>query len=188
MTALIILLFFALAAGVLFLYLLLHPRTPAPALPASLPQTFTIESFLDLNARRFAQVKQALSKQDYQYLRRRGQDDLARRLRRERLAVLRGYVGALKSDFKNLLHLHKVLGALEAEVVRQHEPQMIVLGLQFRLLYALVQAKLALARLTLTTVNVEPLVALVNRTAQTMEATLNSLAEAQARQLRAELS
>lgn len=188
MTALIILLFFALAAGVLFLYLLLHPRTPVPAPPTSLPQTFTIESFLNLNARRFPQVKQALSDQDYQYLRRRGQGDLARRLRRERLEVLRGYVAALRSDFENLLQLHKILGALEAEVVRQHQPQMIVLGLQFRLLYALVQAKLALARLTLTTVNVEPLVALVNRTAQTMEAILNSLAEAQARQLRVELS
>lgn len=188
MTVLILFLFFALAAGVLFLYVWLHPRAPAPAAPASLPQTFTIEGFFDLNARRFAQIKQALSDEDYQFLRRRGQGRLARRLRRERLEVLRGYVGALKSDFENLLHLHKVLGALEAEVVRQHQPQMIVLGLEFRLLYALVQAKLALARLTLTPVNVEPLVALVNRTAQTMEAALNTLAESQARQLRAELS
>ena len=187
MTILIIFLAFALAAFGLFLYFAFRPQPPLPEAPP-VPQTFTVESFFDLHARHFAHLKQALAEDDYNYLQRRGQARLARRLRRERLNILANYVEGLKDDFENLLHLRRVLGRLELEVARQHESQVQFLRLQFALLYSLVRLKLALARLTLVPVDVEPLVALVNRTAQATEAALNTLAEAQARQLRTELS
>lgn len=186
MTVLVILVLFALIALGLILYFAF--RIPARVAERSLPQTFTVDSFFDLNVRHFAHIRQVLSRSDYDYLRGRGPSCLARRLRRERLEVLTSYVRGLRDDFQNLLHLYQLLGRLEGEAVREHLVGVVLLEYQFRVLYLLVIAKLALARLTLAPVNIEPLVAVVHRMAEATEAALNQLAEAQTRQLRTELS
>ena len=186
MIVLMFFLLFALVALAFLLYLFFGLQRPVST--TEVPQAFTVESFFDLNARHFAQIKQALSESDFEYLRTRGPASLARRLRRERREILEHYVRGLKEDFDNLLHLRQVLARLAVEIVRQHELQVLRLRLEFYLLFALVEVKLALSRLTRVPVDVEPLVAVVNRMAQATEAALNGLAEAQARQLHTELT
>lgn len=188
MIVLIFFLLFAFAALAFLLYLFLRQQRPNST--GEFPQTFTVESFFDLNARHFAQIKQALSESDFRYLQTRGPASLARRLRHERREILVNYVCGLKEDFDNLLHLRQVLARLDAAVVRQHEPEVFRLRVAFYLLFALVQVKLALSWLTRVPAptDLEPLVVVVNRMAQATEAALNGLAEAQARQLHAELT
>ena len=90
----------------------------------------------------FPQVRQSLSADDLAFLATRGSHKLARRARIERRRVTAGYVRGLRQDFRNLLHLARVLAALSPEVVLQQESERFWLAVRFECLSQLTHAAL----------------------------------------------
>jgi hypothetical protein len=78
-----------------------------------------------------AQIRQALSRADLEYLAAAGGTLLAKRVRIERRRIAAAYVTALGSDFYQLVRLGKVIAKLSPEVVALKEFDRLALTAQF---------------------------------------------------------
>lgn len=78
-----------------------------------------------------AQIRQALSRADFEYLAAAGDPKLAKRVRRERRRIAIAYAAELKGDFYQLVRLGKVIAKLSPEVVTLKEFERVVLTAQF---------------------------------------------------------
>jgi len=123
----------------------------------------------------FPQVRQALSHEDEEYIRRNLPPHMAKRILRERRAVARGFLRGLREDFVSLELLGRTIAALSPVVSRQQETERLALSVQFRLLYALGWASLFTGRLPLD--QMEQLTAMVGRLALRMEESITRISE-----------
>lgn len=115
----------------------------------------------------FPQVRQALSREDEEYIRRKLPPHLAKQARRERRAVARGFLRGLREDFVSLELLGRTIAALSPVISRQQETERLALSVQFRLLYALGWMSLVTGRMPLD--QLEQLTAMVGRLALRMD-------------------
>ena len=77
------------------------------------------------------QVLQALAQEDYEFLAREGEQDLRRRVRRERHRVALKYLQALRRDFDGLLRIARIIAVLSPEIGVGQEFERLRLTLQF---------------------------------------------------------
>jgi len=130
--------------------------------------------------RYFPQIRQALSPADDGFLRKNAPAEVSRRVRRERRAIARKFLGGLREDFANLEQIGRMVAALSPALNRELETERLVLSVKFQFLYALVWLRLSSGSLPLQ--QVEELTGLVGRLALRMEqsmAQINALAASQ---------
>jgi len=120
---------------------LVRPRRTSVG-PASLPIDRTLESALPKHFRFFPQIRQALSAGDAQYLLEVAPPHIAKQVRSERRAVARRFLRGLHEDFSNLERLARMIASLSPVISREQETERLMLGLRFRVLYALVCLRL----------------------------------------------
>jgi hypothetical protein len=77
------------------------------------------------------QIRQALAAADYDFLSKKTSRGTQRRVRRERLNVALGYLGALRGDFENLLRMARAIAVLSPEVAVAHEFERLRLTVEF---------------------------------------------------------
>jgi hypothetical protein len=157
-----------LAAIVFFLVVLwlLRPALYAPRSGRS-PKDLRLENFLPRHYGYFPQVRQALSSVDKEYLDKVAPREVAQMALRERRGVARQFLAGLRQDFSNLERLARMVAALSPVISSDQETERLVLGLQFRLLYAWVWLRLSTGRVPLG--QLEHLTGLVGRLATRME-------------------
>jgi len=126
-----------------------------------------MESALPKHYQFFPQIRQALSAGDDQYLREVAPPDIAKKVLRERRAVARSFLRGLHEDFSKLERLARMVASLSPMVSREQETERLLLGLRFRLLYALVWLRLSTGRVPLP--QFEQLTELIGRLALRME-------------------
>jgi hypothetical protein len=129
--------------------------------------SLAIESFLPRHYGYFPQVRQALSSVDGEYLDRTASREVAETAHRERRGVARHFLAGLLEDFSNLERLARMVAALSPVISREQETERLVLGLQFRVLYAWVWLSLSTGHIHLG--QIEHLTGLVGRLATRME-------------------
>jgi hypothetical protein len=139
-----------------------HAAKPGPSVA-----NLKLESYLPRHYLYFQQICQALSVSDTDYLRRVAPREVAQRAYRERRAVARKFLAGLHEDFTNLERLGRIVAALSPVISRQQEIERLLLGVQFRFLYAWVWLRLAIGRAPL--LQLEQLTGLVGRLATRME-------------------
>jgi hypothetical protein len=156
-----------LALALFFVLLwLLRPRHRSPRAGQS-SMDINMESFLPRHCRYFPQVRQALSASDEEYLDRVAPGDVAQTAHGERRAVARKFIAGLREDFSNLERLARMVAALSPVISSEQETERLILGMKFRLLYALVWLRLSTGRVPLE--QIEQLTGLVGRLATRME-------------------
>jgi hypothetical protein len=79
----------------------------------------------------FRQIRQALSKNDVDFLAARVSPRLARRVRKERRRILRSFLEALHEDFRELMQAARTLAALSPQVGAWQEGERLVLAARF---------------------------------------------------------
>jgi hypothetical protein len=94
------------------------------------------------NATYLPLIRQALSSQDLDYVRARGNMTILRRTRRERRLVALAYLAALRIDFRRLLNLARVIASLSPEVDVTHETERLRLIVQFTWRFELIRLRL----------------------------------------------
>ena len=154
----------ALAFAVLLVWLL-RPRHSAGA--GRLPIDRMMESALPKHYRFFPQIRQALSAGDDKYLREMAPPRIAQQVLRDRRVVARRFLRGLHEDFSGLERLARMVASLSPVVSREQETERLLLGLRFRLLYALLWLRLSAGRVPLQ--QIEHLTGLVGRLALRME-------------------
>jgi hypothetical protein len=125
------------------------------------------ESVVPHHYRYFPQVRQALSAGDYEYLQKTAPPHIAKKVIRERREVARHFLSGLHEDFSKLEQLARMVAALSPAVSRAQETERLLLGLRFRLLYALVWTRLSMGPVPL--LQLGELTNLVGRLAVRME-------------------
>jgi hypothetical protein len=145
---------------------LLRPWRYAPRSGRS-PKDLRLENFLPRHYGYFPQVRQALSSVDKEYLDKVAPREVAQMALRERRGVARQFLAGLRQDFSNLERLARMVAALSPVISSEQETERLVLGLQFRLLYAWVWLRLSTGRVPLG--QLEHLTGLVGRLATRME-------------------
>jgi hypothetical protein len=160
-----------LALAVLLLWLLRPRQHSAQAGNATIDRA--MESALPKHYRYFPQIRQALSAGDDQYLNRAAPAHIARKVLRERRAVARGFLRGLGEDFSSLERLARMVASLSPVVSRQQETERLLLGLRFRLLYAIVWLRLFTSGVPLQ--RVEHLSEIVGRLALRMEQAMTEI-------------
>ncbi len=155
MTNLIIM---ALPAIVFFLVVLwlLRPWRYAPRSGQSLKE-LRLENFVPRHYGYFPQVRQDKV----------APREVAQAAHRERRGVARQFLVGLRQDFSNLERLARMVAALSPVISSEQETERLVLGLQFRLLYAWVWVRLSTGRVPLD--QMEHLTGLVGSLATRME-------------------
>jgi len=161
--AIIVLLAIVFLLAVLWL---LRPARYAPRSGRS-PKDLRLENFLPRHFGYFPQVRQALSSVDKEYLDKVAPREVAQMALRERRGVARQFLAGLRQDFSNLERLARMVAALSPVISSDQETERLVLGLQFRLLYAWVWLRLSTGRVPLG--QMEHLTGLVGRLATRME-------------------
>jgi hypothetical protein len=141
--------------------------SPGVARPADL------SNFHPSHYKHFPQIRQALSPEDEEYIRRKLPPRIAKQVLRERRAVARGFLRGLREDFVSLELLGRTIAALSPVVSRQQETERLALSVQFRLLYALGWMSLFAGRLPVD--QMEQLTALVGRLALRMEESITRI-------------
>lgn len=129
-----------------------------------------LSNFHASHYKHFPQIRQALSLEDEEYIRRKLPPRIAKQALWERRAVARGFLRGLREDFVSLELLGRTIAALSPVVSRRQETERLALGVQFRLLYALGWMSLLIGRLPLD--QMEQLTAVVGRLALRMEASI----------------
>ena len=127
---------------VLIVWLARSPSQPLATDAAAIPQPTDV--LRELHCLYFPQIRQALSPEDREFLRRRSSRRLQREARRARLHIARSFVSGLREDLVRLERLGRMAAALSPRVERRYEWDRIKLGLRFRVLYAGVQTRLSL--------------------------------------------
>ena len=96
----------------LFVRSLTGPKeSSGPATPQSVSQDFP-----ESPARHLPQIRQALSREDKEFLARAGTSKLRERLKKERRRVALWYLEAMRGDFDGLLRTAKVIASLSPEI------------------------------------------------------------------------
>jgi hypothetical protein len=137
------------------------------------PTDLRLENFLPRHYGYFPQVRQALSSVDREYLNKVAPREVAQKAHRERRGVARQFLTGLSQDFSNLERLARVVAALSPVISSEQETERLVLGLQFRLLYAWVWLNLSTGRVPLH--QLEHLTGLVGRLASRMEQAIDAV-------------
>ena len=88
------------------------------------------------------QIRQALAKNDLEFLAGRMPREALRRVRRERCGVALAYLSALRRDFEKLLRMAQAIAALSPEVAAVEELERIRLTAKFSLRYQMIRLKL----------------------------------------------
>jgi hypothetical protein len=88
------------------------------------------------------QIRQALAKADFDFLRERASEKLQRRVRRERRDVALAYLAAVRGDFNSLLRMARVIAVLSPEVAAVQEFERFRLTAKFNWQYQLIRWKL----------------------------------------------
>jgi hypothetical protein len=121
------------------------------------------------------QMRQALARDDFQYISEKGGKHLARKTRKERNQIVREYLAALRGDFERLLQLARVIAVLSPEVHAIHEFERISLTLQFSLRSEWIAGRLFLGEAPLE--GLTRLSVMVSRLAVQMETAMKELGE-----------
>jgi HAMP domain-containing protein len=179
-------LFVGVGLALLLTLLWLAGRPVAPPLTPTVEAKLEIEDLFTLHCRYFPQVRQALSPEDLAYLKERASPRIVRQVRAERREVVRRFLVGLKEDFSRLDRLARTVAALSPEISRAQEAERFWLGLRFRILYALVQLKLASGWVSLPQLG--RLTELIGSLAAQMERAMAALEQASIEQLRSNLS
>ena len=127
---------------ILLVWLARSPSHPLATDAAAIPQQ--TEALHELHCHYFPQVRQALSREDREFVRQRGSRRLQREARQARLHIARSFVSGLREDLLRLERMGRMVAALSPRVERRQEWDRIKLGLRFRVLYAGVQTRLSL--------------------------------------------
>ena len=126
-----------------------------------------MENVLPKHYRFFAQVRQALSAGDDEYLREAAPPHIAREVLRERRGIAKQFLYGLHEDFSGLERLARMVASLSPVLSREQEIERLYLGLKFRMLYVMVWLHLSTGQVPLQ--QLEHLTELVGRLALRME-------------------
>ncbi len=107
------------------------------------------------------------------YLREVAPPHVAQQVLRERRLVARNFLRGLREDFSKLERLARMVASLSPALSRQQETERILLGLQFRLLYALVCLRLTAGRVPLP--QIEHMTEVIGRLALRMEQAMDEI-------------
>jgi hypothetical protein len=162
-----------LALAVLFLWLLRPRQHSGEANGPAIERAK--ESAFPKHYRFFSQIRQALSPEDYQYLLEVAPPAVAKQVLRERQAVARDFLRGLGEDYSSLERLARMVASLSPVISRQQETERILLGLRFRMLYALVWVRLVTGKVPLG--QIEVLTELIGRLALRMEQAMTEIGE-----------
>jgi len=171
-------------SGVL-LWLLIPRRKPSEK-----PATSAFASGLDAlpSPRHYAyfpQIRQALSREDAEYLRKNAPQKAARQALRERRSVARRFLRGLNEDFSALAKMGRVIAALSPEVSHKQETERLMLSLRFQVVYALVWLRLWSGALPLH--QLEVLTGLVGQFATRIDQAMTEISVLSAQQLAGKL-
>jgi len=103
-----------------------------------------IETLVARHCTHFAQMRQALATEDFDFIRRRLPKKDAARLRRERQRALQKYLDAIGEDFARLDRMARILTSLSPDVKRSDELERLRLELRFRVLFRLARLRVML--------------------------------------------
>jgi len=121
------------------------------------------------------QIRQALAKADFKFLRERASDKVQQRVRRERRGVALAYMDALRRDFQSLLRMARVIAVLSPEVAAVQEFERLRLTAKFSWQYQMIRWKLMAGFATLP--QLDGLSNLVSGLSVRMEAAMKELGE-----------
>ena len=102
---------------------------------------------------RLAQIRQALTKTDYDFLSHRAPKGVLRRVRRERRDVALKYLNALREDFDDLLRIARVIAELSPEVKAVQEFERLRLTIRFAWRFEMIRLKLTVGFVPLSQVD-----------------------------------
>jgi hypothetical protein len=88
------------------------------------------------------QIKQALAKTDFMYLKEKGYRALAKRIRNERRNIALSYLACLRSEFEKLLKLARMIAVMSPNVAVAQEVQGLRQNLEFMYRYYLIYFRL----------------------------------------------
>jgi len=145
-------------------------RPPTSAGVASLWEQLEVR-----HATRCAQIRQALSQSDFEYLAAKAGMQLAKKVRRERRRVVIAYLGALREDFYDLLRVGRTIAKLSPEVVALREFERFRLTAQFTFRCRMIQVQLVLGMTAL--VEIGRVSDIASQLAVRIEAALKELGE-----------
>jgi len=120
-------------------------------------------------------IRQAMSVQDLAFLESRTDAPAIRRTHKERRQIAMHYVIALRSDFRRLLSLARVIAVMSPEIAASREFERLRLTILFMVRYALVVAGLQLGWLLMPQVG--GLIRMVSELAFRMESSMKELGE-----------
>jgi hypothetical protein len=123
----------------------------------------------------FALIKQAASREDMEFLARRGSRAIARRAVKERRHVALKYLTQLRDDFQRLLRLARAVAALSPAVGSRQELQQLWLSLVFTWRYQAIRVGFYYGLLPIPQLN--SLSHMVSQLAVQMETSMKELGE-----------
>jgi len=164
---------FALVAGLLLL-LGWALRGPAKLAKSGVPPDAFGEGAGD-HVSFLPQIRRALAKADFDFLRQRASEKVQRRVRRERRGVALAYLAAVRGDFLSLLRMARVIAVLSPEVAAVQEFDRLRLTAKFNWQYQLIRWKLLAGFATLP--QLDGLSNLVSGLSVRMEAAMKELGE-----------
>ena len=103
-----------------------------------------IETLVARHCTHFAQMRQAMATEDFDFIRRRLPKKDAARLRGERQRALQKYLDAIGEDFARLDRLARILTSLSPKVERRDEFERLRLELRFRILFRAARVRVRL--------------------------------------------
>ncbi len=151
-----------------------------------LTQRQEIEQLFPVHCRYFSAMRQVLSRTDEEFLQGRLPSGVQRQWRAERRHVARKFLKGLGEDFVRLDRLARTVAALSPEINREHEAKRFWLGMRFRVMYRMVEFRLAFQWVPLQ--DIARLADLIGSLAARMEAAMAALERDSASQLGASLS
>jgi len=122
-----------------------------------------------------AQIRQALSREDFAYLASAGGLRLARKVRKERHRIARAYLAGLRTDFRHLVRLGKIIAKLSPELIALQEFERLRLTAQFFWRCRMIELRLLLGLAPLA--NLVSASELVSLLAVRVEAALKEMGE-----------
>jgi len=177
-------LFAVVLCGILLRLLIKAPRSSGKAVSSSHPSLAdALPSAKHYTY--FPQIRQALSRADYDYLLENAAPDVAKQALRERRDIARRFLQGLREDFSNLARLGSIVAALSPEINHKQEAKRFMLRVEFRFLYALVWLRLFTGTLPLH--QLEILTGLVGRLAARMDEAMTEINALSAGQLTGKL-
>lgn len=136
----IILLAIALSGVVLWLLIPRRKSSDKPATPAFANGLDALPT--PRHYAYFPQIRQALSREDAEYIRKNAPPRAAKQALRSRRSVALRFLRGLHDDFSALAKMGRVIAALSPEVSHKQETERLMLSLRFQVVYTLVWLRL----------------------------------------------